>query len=119
MAQNVACPLPSAQLHLAFKLEGHAALQVLQVGCIAIPVPQPFFAFEPVQVTFALAWCIASIMAAPPCHDDPAYFQKRCEDIFLPSRLLNTLVDKGFNSMALLALPCPLLSTLSCPLWVL
>ncbi|CAE7458576.1 unnamed protein product, partial [Symbiodinium microadriaticum] len=46
-------------------------------------------------------------MAAPPRHDDPAYFQKRCEDMSLPAGLLDTLVDKGFNSMALLAFAVP------------
>ena len=46
-------------------------------------------------------------MAAPPRHDDPAFFQKRCEDMSLPSGLLDTLVDKGFNSMALLAFAVP------------
>ncbi|OLP79315.1 hypothetical protein AK812_SmicGene40408 [Symbiodinium microadriaticum] len=46
-------------------------------------------------------------MAAPPRHDDPAFFQKRCEDMCLPSGLLDTLVDKGFNSMALLAFAVP------------
>ena len=76
-------------------------------GYIAIAVPQPFFAFTPVPVTLALARCISSIMAAPPRHDDPAYFQKRCEDMSLPSGLLDTLVDKGFNSMALLAFAVP------------
>ena len=46
-------------------------------------------------------------MAAPPRHDDPAFFQKRCEDMSLPSGLLDTLIDKGFNSMALLAFAVP------------
>ncbi|CAE7514004.1 unnamed protein product, partial [Symbiodinium necroappetens] len=43
----------------------------------SIPVPQPFFAFKPVQ------------------------------DMSLSSGLLDTLVDKGFNSMALLAFAVP------------
>ncbi|CAE7360321.1 unnamed protein product, partial [Symbiodinium sp. KB8] len=47
------------------------------------------------------------IMAAPPRHDDPAFFQKWCKDMALPSGLLDTLVDKGFNSMALLAFAVP------------
>ena len=46
-------------------------------------------------------------MAAPPRHDDPAFFKKRCEDMALPSGLLDTLVDKGFNSMALIAFAIP------------
>ncbi|CAE7588581.1 unnamed protein product, partial [Symbiodinium necroappetens] len=71
------------------------------------PYRSLFLLFTHVQFHLALAWSLPSIMAAPPRHDDPAYFQKRCEDMSLPAGLLDTLVDKGFNSMALLAFAVP------------
>ena len=39
--------------------------------------------------------------------DDPEYFKKRCNDLFLPDGLMDKPVEKGFNSMALLAFASP------------